>query len=82
MVAQCESLSREELAVLTTRAAAQVSELQERVAEKDAAAKSAERQLNAAKLLVRQGRKEKEQLQERVVALQAELPRGVTPAST
>ncbi|TYZ65760.1 hypothetical protein PybrP1_007590 [[Pythium] brassicae (nom. inval.)] len=69
---QRESFSREELAALATSAAAQVRELQQRVAEKDTAAKNAERQLNAAKLLVRQGRKEKEQLQERVAALQAE----------
>lgn len=53
--------------------AEKLQELQESVTEKDALVKSTERQLNAAKLLVRQSKKEKEQLQERVLKLQEEL---------
>lgn len=73
MLAQHESLSREELDALAKSSAASLNELQQSAAEKDALLKSSERQLTAAKLLVRQSKKEKEQLQERVAALQAEL---------
>lgn len=66
-------MSREERDALTNSTAEKIQELQQSVIEKEALVKSTERQLNAAKLLVRQCKKEKEQLQERMVKLQEEL---------
>lgn len=66
-------MSREERDALAKSTAEKIQELQQSVIEKEALVKSTERQLNAAKLLVRQCKKEKEQLQERMVRLQEEL---------
>ncbi|KAF1334086.1 Amino acid/auxin permease, partial [Globisporangium splendens] len=73
ILAKHESMSREQLDALTTATAEKLQALQQLVDEKDAATKSAERQLNAAKLLVRQSKKEKEQAQDRLHKLQEEL---------
>lgn len=66
-------MSREERDALAKSTAEKLEELQQSVIEKDVLVKSTERQLNAAKLLVRQCKKEKEQLQERMAKLQEEL---------
>lgn len=79
-MAQHETLSRDERDALTKRTAETLRELKQSVADKDALVKSTERQLNAAKLLVRQSKKEKEQLQERVLKLQDELRSSVAAA--
>ncbi|GAB9473772.1 hypothetical protein Gpo141_00010919 [Globisporangium polare] len=73
ILAQHESMSREERDALAKSTAEKLEELQQSVIEKDVLVKSTERQLNAAKLLVRQCKKEKEQLQERMAKLQEEL---------
>uniref|UniRef100_K3WZD3 Uncharacterized protein n=1 Tax=Globisporangium ultimum (strain ATCC 200006 / CBS 805.95 / DAOM BR144) TaxID=431595 RepID=K3WZD3_GLOUD len=73
ILAKYESMSKEQLDALTTTTAEKLEALQQLVDEKDAILKSVERQLNAAKLLVRQSKKEKEQAQDRLHKLQEEL---------
>ncbi|KAJ0406533.1 hypothetical protein ATCC90586_003512 [Pythium insidiosum] len=68
-----ESMSREEREAHAKSMAEQLDELQRSVAEKDELAKKLDRQLNAAKLLGRQAKKEKEQALERCTKLQEEL---------
>ncbi|GLE04398.1 hypothetical protein PINS_up013340 [Pythium insidiosum] len=66
-------MSREEREAHAKSLAEQLDELQRSVAEKEELAKKLDRQLNAAKLLGRQAKKEKEQALERCTKLQEEL---------
>lgn len=65
-----ESLTREQIEALTQSTENKLQELERQVEEKADLAKKTERQLNAAKLLARQAKKEKEALQNRVTKLQ------------
>ncbi|RLN97361.1 hypothetical protein BBJ28_00013922 [Nothophytophthora sp. Chile5] len=69
-LAQLESLSREEREVHARATAEKLAALEQLVEDKTAAVKKTDRQLNAAKLLARQAKKEKEQLLLRVSKLE------------
>ncbi|KAG3160006.1 hypothetical protein PC128_g21206 [Phytophthora cactorum] len=72
-VLQLEALSQEERENSARATAEKVAALEKLVEEKTMAVKKADRQLNAAKLLARQAKKEKENLSLRVSKLEADL---------
>ncbi|ETM49491.1 hypothetical protein L914_06271 [Phytophthora nicotianae] len=72
-VLQLEALSQEERENSARATAEKVAALEKCVEEKTMAVKKADRQLNAAKLLARQAKKEKENLSLRVSKLEADL---------
>jgi hypothetical protein len=80
VLAKQEQLSVEERDALKTSASEKIHELGLEVEQKCEQLKSTERQLNAAKLLVRQTKKEKEQLEERLARLQQQEARQAASA--
>ncbi|TMW65875.1 hypothetical protein Poli38472_003640 [Pythium oligandrum] len=73
IVALHESKSHEDREGYVKSMATQIQELKSALVEKDELARKLDRQLNASKLLARQAKKEKEQLQDRLTKLQEEL---------
>ncbi|GMG14700.1 unnamed protein product [Phytophthora fragariaefolia] len=72
-VIQLEALSQEERESSARATAEKLAALEALVEEKTISVKKADRQLNAAKLLARQAKKEKENLSLRVAKLEADL---------
>lgn len=78
MIAKQEELSVEEREALKTSMTEKIHSLSLEVEQKTEQLKNTERQLNAAKLLVRQTKKEKDQLEERLGRLQQQEVRSAT----
>lgn len=80
VLAKQEQLSAEERDAFKSSASEKIHELSLEVEQKCEQLKTTERQLNAAKLLVRQTKKEKEQLEERLARLQQQEVRQAASA--